>query len=119
MNSPEQRSEPRVPVSFSGTLRIGDETAVACHIQNMCSRGFLIRAASDLPVGRIVQLTCQLYPDRAVECIVQVRHVNRECLGARVTEMSDAHRLVCRTFLAEQGPALVARARSGGPQPSA
>ena len=109
MNSPEQRSEARVPVSFSGTLRIGDETAVACHIQNMCSRGFLIRAASDLPVGRMVQLTCQLYPDRAVECIVQVRHVNRECLGARVTEMSDAQWLevinidlggVMRTFRA-------------------
>lgn len=109
MNKPEQRSEPRVPVSFHGTLRVGEEPPVSCHIQNMCSRGFLIRASADLPIGRTVYLTCQLYPDRCVECTVQIRHVNRDCLGARVTEMSEADRLVCRAFLAEQGAALARR----------
>lgn len=103
MNAAELRSEPRVPVNFRGTLRLGDEDGVPCHIQNMCSRGFLIRAAQELPVGRVLHLTCELYPDRSVECTVQVRHVNRDCLGARVTEMSEADQLVCRKFLAEQG----------------
>ena len=108
MDKPELRSEPRVPVSFRGTLRVGAENAVACHIQNMCSRGFLIRAEKALPVGRTVHLTCELYPDAGVECTVQVRHVNRGCLGAKVIEMSEEHRTLCRKFLAEQGPALVA-----------
>ena len=110
MDKPELRSEPRVPVSVRGTLRVGDEDAVPCHIQNMCSRGFLIRAAKELPVGRLLYLTCQLYPDACVECTVQVRHVNRDCLGAKVTEMSEAHQILCRKFLAEHGPALLAAA---------
>ena len=110
MDQPELRSEPRIPVSFPGTLRAGAENAVPCRIQNMCSRGFLIRAAQELPVGRLVHLTCELYPDARVECTVQVRHVNRDCLGAKVTEMSEEHQMLCRKFLAEQGPALLARA---------
>src|SRR5688500_8264211 len=115
MDKHELRSEPRVPVSFRGTLRAGTETAVPCHIQNMCSRGFLIRASKELPVGRIVHLTCELYPDARVECMVQVRHVNRDCLGAKVMEMSEAHQVLCRSFLAEQAPGLVARE---APRPS-
>ena|SRR5688572_32471774 len=110
MDKPELRSEPRVSVSFRGTLRVGTETAVPCHIQNMCSRGFLIRASRELPVGRIVHLTCELYPDARVECTVQVRHVNHDCLGAKVMEISEAHQLLCRSFLADQAPGLVARA---------
>ena len=101
MNNPELRSEPRVPVSCRGTLRLSDDT-VPCHIQNMCSRGFLIQFSKELPVGRVVHLTCELYPDCTVECTVQVRHVNRDCLGARVTAMSEEHQLLCRKFLAEQ-----------------
>jgi hypothetical protein len=104
MNKSELRSEPRFPVSCRGTLRVGDNV-VPCHIQNICSRGFLIRFAEELPVGRLVYLTCELYPPHSIECTVQVRHVNRDCLGAKVMEMSDMHRLVCSRFLAEQQPA--------------
>jgi hypothetical protein len=110
MNKTELRSEPRVPVSFRGTLRIGVNDAVPCHIQNMCSRGFLIRATEGLPIGRLLHLTCELYPERRVECTVQVRHVNRDCLGAKVMEMSEDDQSLCRTFLAECGPALLAAA---------
>lgn len=102
MNKAELRSEPRYPVSFHGTLRLGDDTPVPCHIQNMCSRGFLIRSARELPVGRILHLTCEIYSERRIECTVQVRHVNRDCLGAKVTEMSEEHQVLCRKFLAEQ-----------------
>ena len=103
MNNAELRSEPRFPVSCRGTLRVADNI-VPCHIQNICSRGVLITFAEALPVGRLVHLTCELYPPRSVECTVQVRHVNRQCLGAKVIEMSEADRLVCSRFLAEQRP---------------
>lgn len=71
----------------------------------MCSRGFLIKYTQELPVGQALQLTCQLYPERSVECTVQVRHVNRECLGAKVIEISDDGMILCRQFLEEQRPA--------------
>jgi hypothetical protein len=99
MNKAELRAEPRVPVSFQGTLRQG-ERAVRCYIQNMCSRGFLIRADHDLPVGHTIELICHFPPD--VACTVQLRHVNRDVLGARVTEVSTQAQAFFRRYLEEQ-----------------
>jgi hypothetical protein len=101
MDRPELRSEPRVAVSYSGTLTRGG-VSTPCIVQNMCSRGFLIRHATDLPVGQSLHLKCDLYPARSVECTVQVRHINALYLGARVLEMSDSDRAVCQRFLEEQ-----------------
>ena len=101
MAQPELRSEPRVAVSYGGTLT-RDGVSTPCVVQNMCSRGFLIRHSALLPVGQALRLKCDLYPERSVECTVQVRHINAELLGARVIEMSDGDRLVCRRFLEEQ-----------------
>ena len=101
MDRPELRSEPRVPVSYSGTLT-RDGVSTPCIVQNMCSRGFLIRHSTELPLGQSLHLRCNLYPARSVECTVQVRHINSLYLGARVLEMSDEDRRVCLRFLEEQ-----------------
>ena len=101
MGRADLRAEPRVSVSCRGTLRLGESSA-PCFIQNMCSRGFLIRSSKELPVGKVLQLRCELDPGRTVECTVEVRHVNRDCLGARVIEISDDGRILCKRFLEEQ-----------------
>lgn len=101
MAKADLRAEPRVSVSCRGTLQLGDASA-PCFIQNMCSRGFLIRSSTELPVGKVLQLRCELYPERSVECTVEVRHVNRDCLGARVLEISEDGRILCKRFLEEQ-----------------
>src|SRR4029077_12531035 len=100
MLQPELRSEPRVPVSYGGTLTVGGVSTPGV-VQNMCSRGFLIRHATDLPVGHSLHLKCDLYPARSVECTVEVRHINPRVLGALVTQMSDEDRRVCLRFLEE------------------
>lgn len=101
MAGSDLRAEPRISVSCRGTLRLG-ETSAPCFIQNMCSRGFLIRSSKELPVGKILHLRCELYPERTVDCTVEVRHVNRDCLGARVIEISDDGKILCKRFLEEQ-----------------
>src|SRR6185503_4146682 len=101
MKPTELRREQRASVSCKGTLTLGDQSA-PCLIQNMCSRGFLIRFSKELPVGQVLHLRCELYPERSVECTVQVRHVNAECLGARVVEISDDGQILCKQFIAEQ-----------------
>ena len=101
MDKAELRAELRIQVSCHGTLSLGEKSA-PCQIQNMCSRGFLIKASSELPVGQVLRLRCELYPARTVECTVQVRHVNRDCLGAKVIEISEDGMLLCRQFLEEQ-----------------
>jgi len=97
------RAEPRIAVSCRGTLTLGDQS-FPCEIQNMCSRGFLIKASKDLPVGQELQLCCELDPDRTICCKVQVRHVNRQCLGARVIEIGAEEAIVCARFLEERRP---------------
>jgi hypothetical protein len=104
MTGPEKRAEPRIPVNFRGTLT-QDGTTTPCVIQNMCSRGFLIQANKTLPVGHSLRLTCELYTDCNVECTVQVRHVNRDSLGAKVIEFSGDGQRVCRKYLDEQAAA--------------
>jgi hypothetical protein len=101
MQQSDRRAEPRVPKSFGGTLAY-DGTSIPCDIQNMCSRGFLIKHSKELPVGRVLRLKCELYPGQSVECTVQIRHVNAQYLGAIVTEISDAGRILCQRYLEEQ-----------------
>ena len=106
MNKSDLRAEPRVPVSFNGTLKNG-ERVESCFIQNMCSRGFLIRAADGLPVGHELELICHFPPD--IACKVQVRHVNREVLGAKVIEVSEEAQAFFRSYLDEQREAWLKR----------
>ena len=104
MTQPDLRTEARIAVSLPGILSLGDASA-PCLVQNMCSRGFLIKYTKELPVGQILQLTCELDSERTVECKVQVRHVNRECLGARVIEISEDAMTLCHEFLEERSSA--------------
>ena len=88
-------------MTLRGTLTLDDKSA-PCVIQNMCSRGFLIKSSKHLPVGHVLRLRCELYPERCVECTVEVRHVNRDCLGARVIDISEDEMMLCRQFLQER-----------------
>lgn len=75
----------------------------------MCSRGFLIKHTKELPVGQVLRLRCELYPAGSIECKVQVRHVNAECLAARVIEISDEGKILCQQFIEEQRAANMKR----------
>ena len=97
----ERRAEQRVDVDLTGTLTFG-ETSSVCSIRNICSRGFLIEAKTGLPRGQVVQLTVRLYPDKLVNCTVEIKHVNAQRLGAMVLDMPDGDQVVCRQFIAEQ-----------------
>ena len=55
-----------------------------------------------LPVGQDLRLRCELFPARSIECRVQVRHVNAECLGAKVLEIGEDERVLCQRFIEEQ-----------------
>lgn len=73
-----------------------------CLVVNMCSKGFLIEASSTLPLGQRLHLSVPLHPDYRIECTVQVRHVNRDRIGALVIEMNAEDQIRCRQFIDEQ-----------------
>ena len=101
MSPAERRRERRLDVDISASLFDG-QRAVPCRVLNMCSKGFLIESDRRVPVGQAVSLIVPLYPSRAIQCFVQIRHVNNERLGALVTAISAEDQAICSKFLAER-----------------
>ena len=52
-------------------------------------------------VGDILELNCELYPERSLYCKIEVRHINDDCLGTKIVEVSDAGLILCRQFIEE------------------
>ena len=75
------------------------ESRSDCRLLNMCEKGFLIEAEDALPVGGSMALAVPLPPDALIHCTVQIRHVNRQRLGALVIEISDDDRQRCDAYL--------------------
>ncbi len=83
-----------------GTL--GDPSAwFPCLIQDFSSKGFQIMCATEFEIGDILELKCELYPERFLQCKVEVRHVADMCLGTKIVEISDAELTLCRQFIDE------------------
>ena len=75
--------------------------AVPCLVQNLSSGGFLIMCTKEVSVGQILELKCELYPDRFLQCKVEVRHVHEEFVGAKIVEVNEAVMKLCRQYLEE------------------
>jgi len=97
----ELRAEVRVPITHRGWL--GAPTAShPCLIQEFSSKGLLIMASVKARPGDTLELKCELYPERFLQCKVEVRHIHDDCLGTKIVEVSDAGLALCRQFIDEQ-----------------
>lgn len=101
MSPAERRRERRLDVDIGAALFHG-ERPLPCRVLNMCSKGFLIESDTRLPVGQAITLRVPLFPPQTIDCIVQIRHVNAERVGALVTQISTEDEAVCARFLAER-----------------
>lgn len=72
-----------------------------CLIQEFSSKGFLIMSSVKAQLGDKLELKCELYPERFLQCKVEVRHINDDCLGTKIVEVSDAGLTLCRQFIDE------------------
>lgn len=101
MKTPELRAEVRVPITHRGLL--GAPTAShPCLIQDFSSKGLLIMSSVKARPGDRLELKCELYPERFLQCKVEVRHIHDDCLGTKIVEVSDAGLALCRQFIDEQ-----------------
>lgn len=100
MKKLELRAEVRVPITHRGTL-ISPSMPIPCLIQEFSTKGFLIMCTSKFQVGDILELKCELYPERFLQCKIEVRHINDDCLGTKIVEASDAALMLCRQFIEE------------------
>ena len=101
MRAEDLRAEPRVLVRHRGTLKSAD-ASYPCLIENMSQNGILIMSSREFPVGEILEFRCELFPDKILECKVEVRHVSDQGLGLKIIEIDDKGISLCQLFLEEQ-----------------
>ena len=101
MTKADLRAEMRVPVTHRGTLGIPPDTWFPCLIQDISSTGFQIMTTSNVAVGDVLELRCELYPESLLQCKIEVRHITEMCLGTKVVEMSNTGLMLCRRFIEE------------------
>jgi len=101
MTKADMRKEPRIARARKATLLIADQS-VACVIQDLSMSGFLIMCTRPAFVGDVLELRCELYTGRVLNCKIQVRRdAGDMCLGTEIVEVTDAGRRLCREFLEE------------------
>lgn len=101
MRTQEQRTEPRVAISRRGTLKSG-EIWFPCLVQEISKKGFFLVSSREHTVGQSMELRCALYPEKNLECKVEVRHVNEMGVGAQIVEIDQKGIDLCQLYLQEQ-----------------
>ena len=100
MRNNERRAEERIPLTQRASLGIPNSWH-PCLIEDFSSSGFLVMCAMQCRVGDILDLESELYPERFLQCKVCVRHINGDCLGINIVEMSNAGLALCNQFIGE------------------
>ena len=100
MKKSEMRAELRVPISHRGALAVPGAW-VPCLIQNISSIGILIMCTQKFSVGEVLELKCELYPGKFLQCKVEVRHITDMCIGTKIVEISSEQLALCRRFVDE------------------
>lgn len=102
----ELRAEARIPVREKGLLNAGEvntgDAWFPCVVQDMSDSGFLILCSKDLSVGQILEFRCQLFPERTLNCKIEIRHISGSGMGTKVVEIDTRGTRLIELYLQEQ-----------------
>jgi len=102
----ELRAEARIAVKERGTLKDGSlsigEDWFPCMVQDMSDSGFLILCSKELEVGQLLEFRCQLFPEKTLNCKIEVRHVSTQGMGTKVVEIDNRGTSLVKLYLEEQ-----------------
>ena len=106
MKGRELRAEVRIPVKDKGLLRpgsvsIGDDW-FPCVVQDMSDSGFQILCSKDLSVGQVLEFRCELFPEKTLNCKIEVRHVSPKGMGTKIREIDGRGTSLVQLYLQEQ-----------------
>lgn len=96
----DRREEPRIELTRRATLLAGAHSG-PCLLQNFSGKGFFILSNQQFVVGQMLDLKCELYPQRFLHCRVEVKHINDTCVGTKIVSMSGDGRALLQEFLQE------------------
>ena len=101
MRTNELRGEVRVPITHRGMLGVPNAWH-PCLIEDISTQGFLIVSSLKAQVEDTLELKSELYPERVLQCLIEVRHVKDDCLGTMIVEVSDEGMKLCKQFIDER-----------------
>jgi hypothetical protein len=106
MKGRELRAEARIAVRERGSLRRGvvstEDAWFPCMVQDMSDSGFLILCSKELAIGQVLDFRCQLFPEKTLNCKVEVRHLSANGAGTKVTEIDSRGASLVKLYLEEQ-----------------
>jgi len=101
MKGRELRAEPRIAVRERGSLNSG-EAWFPCMVQDMSDSGFLILCSKDFSVGQVREFRCELFPEKTLNCAIEVRHISPSGMGTKITEIDKRGADLIQLYLQEQ-----------------
>ena len=96
----DRRAERRIPVSQRAELNSGDAW-FPCRVMDMSDNGFLLVCNSALAVEQKLDLRSDLYPQKRLECRIEIRHVDETGIGTKIVEIDRKSIGFCQLFLQE------------------
>ena len=101
MTTHELRAEARVPVTQRGKLSAGDAW-FPCMVLDMSNSGFLMVCNRKLEVGQILDFRCELYPEKFLDCKIEIMHTNDDAAGVMITEIDEKTMSLLQAYLEER-----------------
>jgi hypothetical protein len=106
MKGRELRAEARIPVKEKGSLSAGslgiEDAWFPCVVQDMSDSGFLILCSKELSVGQVLEFRCELFPEKTLNCKIEIRHISPAGMGTKVTEIDKRGAGLVQLYLQEQ-----------------
>ncbi len=102
MKKSERRAELRIPVSQRGTANSGEPEWFPCMVLDASDHGFLIVCAKTLSVGQLLHFRCELFPQKTLECKIEIRHATDSGLGTKIVEIDNKGTGLLQSYLQEQ-----------------
>ena len=71
-------------------------------VQDMSDSGFLILCSKELSVGQVLEFRCELFPEKTLNCKIEIRHISHSGMGTRIIEIDKRGTGLCQLYLQEQ-----------------
>jgi len=101
MKGRDLRAEARISVRERGSLNSG-EAWFPCMVQDMSDSGFQILCSKELSVGQVLDFRCELFPEKTLNCKIEIRHISRSGMGTKITEIDKRGTSLLQLYLQEQ-----------------
>jgi hypothetical protein len=106
MKGRELRAEARIPVREKGLLSAGSlntgDAWFPCVVRDMSDSGFLILCSKELSVGQVLEFRCELFPEKTLNCRIEIRHISSSGMGTKITEIDKRGNSLLLLYLQEQ-----------------